>query len=201
MNPRSLCAIVLALALPAFGQTELQIEPLVPPGSAPTKTKKKSKAPKKAPPSDGSQAEGQLSLPPLAPLTAPRPLKSVGVLVNGTLPVDTAARVREGLRAAAVLAPGVKETVALEAPAPCANEACWVTAGLARNVDHVLQCRAAVECALACALDHGSISNRIGKRHPEFKNVDAGIDRCDCDLFRCGEIGITAREVCDQRRL
>ena len=138
MNPRSLCAIVLALALPAFGQTELQIEPLVPPRSAPTKTKKKSKAPKKAPPSDGSQAEGQLSLPPLAPLTAPRPLKSVGVLVNGTLPVDTAARVREGLRAAAVLAPGVKETVVLEAPAPCANEACWVTAGLARNVDHVV---------------------------------------------------------------
>jgi hypothetical protein len=37
MNPRSLCAIVLALALPALGQTEPQIEPLVPPGSVPAK--------------------------------------------------------------------------------------------------------------------------------------------------------------------
>jgi hypothetical protein len=138
MNPRSLCAIVLALALPALGQTEPQIEPLVPPDSAPAKTKKKSKkAPTKPPSSGATRADGQLSLPPLAPLTEPRPLKSVGVLVHGTLPADAAARVREGLRAAASLAPGVKETLALEAPQPCADEACWVTAGIARNVDHV----------------------------------------------------------------
>src|SRR5205823_2409410 len=134
MNPRSLCAIVLALALPALGQTEPQIEPLVPPGSAPAKTKKKSR---KTPSSGASQAEGQLSLPPLAPLTAPRPLKAVGVLVQGALPDDAAARVREGLRTAASFAPGVKETLALEAPQPCADEACWVTAGIAGNADHV----------------------------------------------------------------
>jgi len=134
MNPRSLCAIVLALALPALGQTEPQIEPLVPPGSAPAKTKKKSRKP---PSSGAAQAEGQLSLPPLAPLTAPRPLKAVGVLVQGALPDDAAARVREGLRTAASFAPGVKETLALEAPQPCADEACWVTAGIAGNADHV----------------------------------------------------------------
>src|SRR2546421_8869127 len=133
MNPRSLCAIVLALALPALGQTEPQIEPLVPPGSAPAKTKKKSRKP---PSSGAAQAEGQLSLPPLAPLTAPRPSKAVGVLVQGALPDDAAARVREGLRTAASFAPGVKETLALEAPQPCADEACWVTAGNPRNLDH-----------------------------------------------------------------
>jgi hypothetical protein len=130
MNPRSLCAIVLALALPAFGQTEPPLEPLVPPRPPPAKTKKKSKKP----PAD---AQGQLSLPPLAPLTEPRPLKSVGVLVQG-LPDDAAERVREGLRNAASLAPGAKEAIALEAPQPCADEACWVTAGIARNVDHVV---------------------------------------------------------------
>ena len=136
MNHRSLCALVLALALPALGQTEPQIEPLVPPGSAPAKKKRSKKAPAK-PPSSDAQAEGQLSLPPLAPLTAPQPLKSVGVLVQGGLPEQVAARVREGLRSAAGFAPGVKETVALEVPQPCADEACWVTAGVARNLDHV----------------------------------------------------------------
>ena len=134
MNPRSLCAIFLALALPALGQTEPQIEPLVPPGSAPARTKRKAKKP---PSSGATRGEGQLSLPPLAPLTAPRQLKAVGVLVQGALPDDAAARVREGLRTAASFAPGVKETLALEAPQPCADEACWVTAGIARNVDHV----------------------------------------------------------------
>src|SRR5919201_2949051 len=136
MNHRSLCAIVLTLALPALGQTEPQIEPLVPPGSAAAKTKKSKNAPRKPPSSDATQ-DGQLSLPPLAPLTAPRPLRSVGVLVQGGLPDDAVARVREGLRAAASAAPGVKETLALEAPQPCADEACWVTAGVARNLDHV----------------------------------------------------------------
>src|SRR5919199_1225459 len=127
MNPRSLCAIVLALALPAFGQTEPRLEPLVPRASRPTRTKKKWKTPQPA----------EAQLPPLAPLLEPRPLKSVGVLVQG-LPDDAAERVREGLRNAAILAPGAKEAVALEAPQPCADEACWVTAGLARGVDYVV---------------------------------------------------------------
>jgi len=50
MNPRSLCAIVLALALPALGQTEPQLEPLVPPSVQKNKKKPKRKPPdKKAP--------------------------------------------------------------------------------------------------------------------------------------------------------
>jgi hypothetical protein len=67
----------------------------------------------------------------------PRPLKSVGVLVQG-VPDDAAERVREGLRTAATLAPGAKDAIGLEAPQPCVDEACWVTAGIARGVDHVV---------------------------------------------------------------
>src|SRR2546426_5963690 len=106
MNPRSLCAIAIAIALPALGQTEPQLEPLVPP-----------------------------SLPPIAPLTPSRPLKTLGVLVLGALADETAVRVGDGIRVAAKLAPGVKEALALDAPHPCADKACWVTAGVARSVD------------------------------------------------------------------
>jgi len=109
MNPRSLCAIALTLALPALGQTEPQLEPLVPP-----------------------------SLPPIAPLTPSRPLKTLGVLVLGALADETAVRVGDGIRAAAKLAPGVKEALVLDAPHPCADKACWVTAGVARSVDQVV---------------------------------------------------------------
>src|SRR5437870_96941 len=109
MNPRSLCAIALTLALPALGQTEPQLEPLVPP-----------------------------SLPPIAPLTPSRPLKTLGVLVLGALADETAVRVGDGIRVAAKLAPGVKEALALDAPHPCADKACWVTAGVARSVDQVV---------------------------------------------------------------
>src|SRR5438045_972312 len=132
MNPRSLCAIVLALALPALGQSVPPLEPLVPPGSPPARTNQKSK---KTPAKTAPSADAQLPL--LAPLTAPRPLKVVGVLVQG-LPDDVAARVREGLRTAASLAPGTKETMALDAPQPCGDEACWVTAGIAGSADHVV---------------------------------------------------------------
>src|SRR2546428_13732993 len=104
MNPRSLCAIAIAIALPALGQTEPQLEPLVPP-----------------------------SLPPIAPLTPSRPLKTLGVLVLGALANETAVRVGDGIRAAAKLAPGVKEALALDAPHPCAAKACWVPAGGARG--------------------------------------------------------------------
>src|SRR2546428_13801619 len=109
MNPRSLCAIAIAIALPALGQTEPQLEPLVPP-----------------------------SLPPIAPLTPSRPLKTLGVLVLGALADETAVRVGDGIRAAAKLAPGVKEALVLDAPHPCADKACWVTAGVARSVDQVV---------------------------------------------------------------
>src|SRR2546428_2856886 len=141
MNPRSLCAIALALALPALGQTEPQLEPLVPPSVQ----KNKKTPPDRRTPSDQAQAldgapQGQepSALPPLAPLTASRRLDAVGVLVLGALPDEAAVRVGNGIRAAVKLAPGVKEVSALDAPHPCADKACWVTAGVARSVHHVV---------------------------------------------------------------
>src|SRR2546426_8174153 len=128
MKPRSMCALWLALALPALGQSEPRLEPLVPKGATPQE-------PKKSPP------DSQLALPPLAPLTPPsgqpRGSASMGILVLG-LPEVAAARVSDGLRAVLELAPSVKNTVALRAPEPCANEACWVVAGAAGNVERVL---------------------------------------------------------------
>src|SRR2546428_10651963 len=106
MNPRSLCAIAIAIALPALGPPAPPHAPLVPP-----------------------------SLTPLAPLTPSRPLKTLGVLVLGALADETAVRVGDGIRVAAKLAPGVKEALALDAPHPCADKACWVTAGVARSGD------------------------------------------------------------------
>ena len=145
MNPRSLCAIVLALALPALGQTEPQLEPLVPPSVQKNKKKPKRKPPDKKAPAEQAQAldaapQGQepSALPPLAPLTASRRLDAVGVLVLGALPDEAAVRVGNGIRAAVKLAPGVKEVSALDAPHPCADKACWVTAGVARSVHHVV---------------------------------------------------------------
>src|SRR2546429_8668817 len=136
MNPRSLCAIVLALALPALGQTEPQLEPLVPPSVQKNKKKPRRKPPEKKAPSEQAQAldaapQGQepSALPPLAPLTSSRRLDAVGVLVLGALPDEAAVRVGNGIRAAVKLAPGVQEISALDAPHPCADKACWVTAG------------------------------------------------------------------------
>ena len=75
MKPRSLCAIALSLALPALGQSEPQLEPLVP-NDAPwlqKNQKKRKKAPPKQAPAEQAQkpgAEPPLKLPPLAPLRA-----------------------------------------------------------------------------------------------------------------------------------
>jgi hypothetical protein len=44
----------------------------------------------------------------------------------------------EGLRAVLKLAPSVKDAVALDAPQPCSNQACWITAGAAANVGQVV---------------------------------------------------------------
>jgi len=126
MKPRSMCALWLALALPALGQTEPQLEPLVPQNQ-----------PKKAPPK--KPPEGQLELPPLAPLTpGPAGGSAMGILVLGELPDAGAARVSDSLRAVLERAPSVRSSVALKAPQPCTNEACWITAGAAGNVDRVL---------------------------------------------------------------
>ncbi len=142
MRPRSLCAIALLLALPALGQTEPQIEPLVPPNAPWLQKNQKKRAAKKAkkPPAEEAQkpAEPGLSLPPLEPLTLPPPAGTVGVLVQGSLPEGTASRVGQGLEAVARRAPGVKDAFTLQAPQPCADEACWVTAGIAREANRVV---------------------------------------------------------------
>jgi hypothetical protein len=153
MKTGSLCALVLALALPAVAQTEPQLEPLIP-QSAPSPQKdqkkpaRKKRAPKKPPPGDARVAApqegeaGQLALPPLAPLAPSaaraRRTRSVGVLVLGALRDGAAELVSDGLRAVLKLAPSVRDAIALEAPRPCTNEACWLVAGEAANVDQVL---------------------------------------------------------------
>jgi hypothetical protein len=136
MKPGSLCALVLAAALPALGQTEPQLEPLVPKDAPWLQKNQKKKKPKPA--DQSGQTEPPLTLPPLAPLTPSKTAATVGVLVQGTIPGGDAARVGEGLRAVARRAPGVAETSLLQAPDPCADQACWVTAGIARQVDRVL---------------------------------------------------------------
>ena len=136
MKPRSMCALALALALPALGQQAEppSLEPLVPKDAPWLQKNKKKKAPAK----EEKQAEPPLSLPPLAPLTPSKTAASVGVLVQGAIPGGDAVGVGEGLRAVARRAPGVAETSLLQAPDPCTDQACWVTAGAARKVDRVL---------------------------------------------------------------
>ncbi|HEY4770670.1 MAG TPA: hypothetical protein VIH51_08595 [Myxococcales bacterium] len=115
MKPRSLCALVLALALPALAQTQPQLEPLVP------------------------RKPSQPQLPPIEPLSRPpRGTVQVGVLVLGALPDGVSSQVAEGLRAVLKLAPSVKDAVVLDAPQPCTKEACWITAGAAANVGQVI---------------------------------------------------------------
>jgi hypothetical protein len=143
MKPRFLCAIVVALALPALGQSEPQLEPLVPndaPWLQKNQKKRKKALPKQAPAEQAQKppAEPPLTLPPLAPLTPSASSATVGVLVQGALPGGAAGSVEQGLRAVARRAPGVAETSTLQAPEPCADVACWVTAGVARQVDRVL---------------------------------------------------------------
>ena len=115
MKPRSLCALVLALALPALAQTQPPLEPLVP------------------------RKPSQPQLPPIEPLSRPaRGSALVGVLVLGALPDGVSSQVVQGLRAVLKLAPSVKDAVVLDAPQPCTNEACWILAGAAANVDQVI---------------------------------------------------------------
>ena len=87
MKPRSLCAMVLALALPALGQPEPQLEPLVPPDAPWLQKNQKKRAKKKAPAEQAHKpAEPDLSLPPLEPLTLPPAATRVGVFVQGARP-------------------------------------------------------------------------------------------------------------------
>ena len=115
MKPRSLCALVFALALPALAQTQPPLEPLVP------------------------RKPAQPQLPPIESLSRPaRGSVLVGVLVLGALPEAVSSQMVEGLRAVLKLSPSVKDAVILEAPRPCANEACWIMAGAAASVDQVV---------------------------------------------------------------
>src|SRR5438094_425619 len=80
----------------------------------------------------------QPQLPPIEPLSRPaRGSALVGVLVLGALPDGVSSQVVQGLRAVLKLAPSVKDAVVLDAPQPCTNEACWILAGAAANVDQV----------------------------------------------------------------
>src|SRR6202171_258111 len=108
MKPRYLCALVLALALPALAQTQPQLEPLVP------------------------RKPAQPQLPPIEPLSRPaRGSVLLRVLVLGALPDGVSSQVVEGLRAVLKLAPTVKDAVVLDAPKPCTKKACWIMAGAA----------------------------------------------------------------------
>ncbi len=138
MKQRTMCALLLALAFPVLAQTEPPIEPLVPGSAAPKKrARKKPVSPADAKPRQES-AQPQPALPPLVPLAPPQPTRTIGVLVLVRLPEAAAARVGEGLRAVVKLNPSVKDAVLLQAPQPCATEACWVMAGAAANVDQVV---------------------------------------------------------------
>lgn len=155
-----LCAIGLALALPALAQTNPQPElpPLVPAQPAQPAPARKKKAAKKpdAPsaskeqpelpplalpdPNPPAKADLPLPLPPLAPLAAkppPRPVVALGVAVQGgALPIATSARVEQGLRAVARMSPTVKDAPGLLAHA-CTDDPCWASAGAAQSLDHV----------------------------------------------------------------
>ena len=125
MKHRWMCALSIALAVPAFAQTEPQLEPLVPQ--------------KQPAPNAPAKPEGEL--PPLAPLTPPQAVRagaSVGILVVGALPEPAATRVADGLRAALDRAPSVRTAVTVQTPQPCTSDACQVMAGTAANVDRVL---------------------------------------------------------------
>jgi hypothetical protein len=134
-----MCALVLALAFPALAQTQPPLEPLVPGNTAPKKRARKKPAPPAGAKTKPGPAQTQGALPPLVPLAPPQPTRTVGVLVLGAaLPEAVASRVADGLRAVVRLDPYVKDAVALQAPQPCTNEACWVIAGSAANVDQVV---------------------------------------------------------------
>jgi hypothetical protein len=90
--------------------------------------------------------EGELALPPLVPLApdaAPLPLmlSNLGVLLqnDGGLPPVAAARVEEGLRAIAKIAPLTRGALLLKAPEkPCADDDCFASLASAQKVDQLL---------------------------------------------------------------
>jgi hypothetical protein len=131
--------MTLAVALPVLAQAEPPLEPLVPPDAPWLQKNQKKRAKKKRAPKAPAQRaqtapEPGLTLPPLEPLTLPP--GAIGILVQPSVPA--AARVESGLIAVAKRAPGVKDAFVLQAPQPCTEEACWITAGLARGAERVL---------------------------------------------------------------
>ena len=136
MRLQPLSALLLALSFPALAQTQPQLEPLVPGTAVPEKkpAPRKRAKPPAADSKKPASAQTEPAVPELVPLTPARGDKSLGILVVGALPE----RAGEALRAVVKLAPSVKEVVMLEAPPPCTNEACWLVAGAAANVDQVV---------------------------------------------------------------
>ena len=52
--------------------------------------------------------------------------------------------------------------------------------------------------ALAGALDHRAIGDRIAERHAQFDDIGAGVNRRERDLARGVEVGIAAGDVGDE---
>ena len=69
------------------------------------------------------------------------------------------------------------------------------------ELEHVLEARAVFECALAGALDDGTIRKRIAERNAEFDDTCARFNGRENDFARGREIGISAGYVGDERRL
>ena len=140
---RGLCSLVVAAALPAFGQQGPPLEPLLPPkapwltNAPPAQQPAKKKKKKARPPA------AQLPLPPLAapgqpPLT--KPSNDIGVLVlNDGLDTAALLRVAEGMRGVARLASSTRTVRLVGSPAQsCADDACWVAWGADLKLDLLL---------------------------------------------------------------
>jgi hypothetical protein len=119
------------------------------PLAEPAKTSETAKPAEAAKPAPAQPIEAQLPLPPLVPPPAPAatpalPLltltSDLGVAVqNDGLDAAAAARVAEGLRGVARLAPHAKNAPLLPKPSqPCADNACWAAVAAALRVDQLL---------------------------------------------------------------
>ena len=67
-----------------------------------------------------------------------------------------------------------------------------------RDSEHARQRRAGLERALAGALDHGSIGDRVGKRHAQLDQVRAAAHQRFHQRGRAVRRGIARRQVGDQ---
>ena len=74
------------------------------------------------------------------------------------------------------------------------------TADLLDHAERGAQAAAGGQCALGCALNHGSIGERIGKRHADLEHVGARAIECAQKLRGARQIGIAGRCIRDKPR-